>query len=70
MSYDPTKPVTVSNCPTREALERGPQTQGFRKEGIGAKHTEKKKAQHQANVVARAMAQANRGRTIQKAAAK
>lgn len=62
MAYDPSKPVTVSNCPTRHALERTP-APGM-SQSIGAKHTREKAERHKQNVAERAMRNANRGRTI------
>lgn len=64
MAYDPMKPVTVSNCPTRAALERGPGMAGFLTESIHAKHSREKADRHQQNVANRAMRNATRGRTI------
>lgn len=60
MAYDPMKPVTVSNCPTRAALER---TATLTK-SIKARHSREKADRHQQNVANRAMRNANRGRTI------
>lgn len=58
MKYDPMKPVTVSNCPTREALER-PATLT---QSIRARHSRAKVERHQENVRNRAMRQASGGR--------
>ncbi len=61
MAYDAEKPVTVSNCPTRAALERP----AVLKESIGAKHSRAKADRHQQNVADRAMHSANRhSRTV------
>ncbi len=60
MAYDAEKPVTVSNCPTRAALER-PATL---KESIHARHSRVKADRHKQNMADRAMRNANRGRTI------
>lgn len=54
MAYNPLLPITTSNCPTRAALERNPQTPGFLAESIGARHTRAKAERHAANVQARA----------------
>lgn len=60
MSYDPNKPVTVSNCPTRAALERTPVIT----QSIKARHSREKADRHQQNVANRATWNATRGRTI------
>lgn len=50
MSYDPNRPVTVANCPTREALEKQPKTHGSIGGVKKAANAMKKRAAHLANV--------------------
>lgn len=55
MSFNPNRPVTVSNCPTRAALERKPGDAGFLVGSINARHTAKKQLRRHENLAARAL---------------
>lgn len=53
MAFNPNRPITAANCPTRAALERNVDTPGFLKQSIGATHTKTKAERHRQNVLAR-----------------
>lgn len=52
--FNPDRPITASNCPTRAALERCPDDKGFLTQSIGARHSTAKAERHRANIQARA----------------
>jgi len=53
MAYDPNKPITASNCPTRDALEKDFTSGKHLKQSIGARHSPEKTARHKQNVMNR-----------------